>query len=459
VSTLDVGDDGGGTQPGVVISGDEAAETVELRMAGGGVNHGTITLTGSASSNSELEFPSSTFTNHGTIDLLQGAGGGRTLGGNTNAVLQNDGTIHIAANDARNGCTTTFNGATGTIDVDSGAAWNTTCGTHTLVVEGGLVQVDGTLQASPFSIVDGRVAGSGTITGGVANGGGTVAPGNSAGVLTINGGYAQTEGGTLELEFGGPGAGTGHDRLAVTGAVSLSGTVDITVTAVPSPSTDLITSGGLSGEFVDVFGVPTGWLTYGANNLSLLAVPTFPDVPLTHPFFLDIEWAAVNGIVNGFGDGTFRPANTATRQAVVAMLYRLAGSPDGDDPTCASAPFSDVGVSHAFCGEIEWASDEGLVNGFGDGTFRPANTITRQALMAILYRFAGSPDGDDPTCTAAPFPDVPTSHAFCGEIEWASDEGLANGFADGNFKPANTVTRQAIAAFFHRFVDEGLLIT
>lgn len=49
---------------------------------------------------------------------------------------------------------------------------------------------------------------------------------------------------------------------------------------------------------------------------------TFADVTPTNPFFDEVEWAAANGIVEGYGDGTFRPANVVTRQAAVAFLAR-----------------------------------------------------------------------------------------------------------------------------------------
>jgi uncharacterized protein len=177
----------------------------------------------------------------------------------------------------------------------------------------------------------------------------------------------------------------------------------------------------------------------------------FTDVGTTNPFCADITWLADAGITTGFDDGTFRPAGVVTRQATAAFLYRYSGEPDGPDPTCTEAPFSDVDTDHPFCGEIAWLADSGITTGFDDDTFRPAGVVTRQATAAFFHRLAGEPDGADPACTEAPFSDVDTDHPFCGEIAWLADSGITTGFDDGTFRPAGVVTRQATAAFFQRF--------
>jgi hypothetical protein len=455
--------DGGGAIPqGITVNVIAQFSPVSLATGASWTNNGTLRFTSEGSAlSSSFAFEGGSFTNNGVLELLAGSGGQRSLAAQApGATLQNNGLVHVATPDARICFPTVANNANGVVDVDPGAVLDSaTCGVAPpLAINGGTVNVDGTLQISPITMNGGRLTGSeGTVEGNVTNSGGTVAPGNSISTLVIDGTYTQGAGGRLEIETG-PGPQI-VDVLGVEGNVTLNGTLHVDAAAVVPTASQFVVSNGIrTGTFTNVRGVPDPWVTYPfANTATIQSVVTFPDVPLSHQFFLDIAWAAGEGIVNGFADGTFKPGATATRQAVVAMLYRLSGSPDGANPTCSSAPFSDVGVSHAFCGEIDWASDEGLVNGFSDGTFRPANTITRQALMAIIYRMAGSPDGPDPTCASAPFSDVGTNHAFCGEIEWAKLEGLANGFADGSFKPANTLSRQAIAAFLHRFSDGGFL--
>lgn len=113
---------------------------------------------------------------------------------------------------------------------------------------------------------------------------------------------------------------------------------------------------------------------------------TFPDVPRGHPFFVEVEWLADRGITGGYDDGGFRPGAAVTRQAMAAFLQRLqAGT---TDPLPSSATFGDVGPGHPFFAEVEWAAAEGLMDGYPDGTFRPGATVTRQAMAAFLHRLA-----------------------------------------------------------------------
>ncbi|MCC5953558.1 MAG: S-layer homology domain-containing protein [Acidimicrobiia bacterium] len=228
-------------------------------------------------------------------------------------------------------------------------------------------------------------------------------------------------------------------------------------------------AGGGSGNFACT---PT---TPGTPIFST-GVGTFPDVPLGHPFFDEISWLVQQGITTGYADDTFRPAIPISRQAMAAFIYRYEmgdGESVPDAPECTEMPFTDVELSNPFCGEIQWMKDMGLTTGFPDGSFGIANPISRQAMAAFLYRLSvhdhdhSGENGDNgheghsarttgeipiaPECTTAPFPDVPVANPFCGEIKWLVDAGITQGFADGEFKPTNPVSRQAMAAFLFRY--------
>jgi poly(3-hydroxybutyrate) depolymerase len=188
--------------------------------------------------------------------------------------------------------------------------------------------------------------------------------------------------------------------------------------------------------------------TERGGGSSAVAAPSFTDVPVGHPFLADITWLAEQGIATGYDDGTFQPGAPVTRQAIAAFLHRYVG-PGGAD-TCTAAPFPDVPANHPFCAAIAWLHDAGLAEGYDDGTFRPAATITRQAAAAFLYRLDGSPAAAPPACPPPPFPDVPAGHPFCSAIAWAAAVGVTTGDA-GVFRPGAPMTRQAFAAFLHRY--------
>jgi hypothetical protein len=211
----------------------------------------------------------------------------------------------------------------------------------------------------------------------------------------------------------------------------------------PLPGSPLIDAGGTCGA-TDQRGLtrPVGpACDIGAIEANVLT-PTFADVGPGDPFFAEIECLVDLDVTSGYSDGTFRPALSITRQAVVAWLWRLAGSP----PPSGPPTFSDVPASHPFAPAIAWAAEEELVSGFPDGTFRPGLDVSRQALAAWLWRQAGEPaPAGDP-----PFSDVSASARFADAIAWLAEVGITNGFSDGTFRPNASITRQAVAAWVCR---------
>lgn len=180
------------------------------------------------------------------------------------------------------------------------------------------------------------------------------------------------------------------------------------------------------------------------------AAATYSDVPFDHPFSEEIEWTADQGLMTGFSDGTFRPSRAITRAAITAILYRLAGEPAFTPPS--EPTFSDVAPTSPFFLQIEWVADEGVLNGFGDGTYRPDKPLSRVALAALAYRASG--DSYTPPGTAT-FNDVAVGSQFFTEVEWIADLGVLQGWPDGSFRPSRSLTRQALAAILFR----GLTVT
>jgi hypothetical protein len=167
--------------------------------------------------------------------------------------------------------------------------------------------------------------------------------------------------------------------------------------------------------------------------------PTFPDVGVYNAFYLEIEWANSVGIMTGFGDGTFRPEDGITRQAAAAAYYRDSGSPAFVPPTTPT--FSDVPTTSTFYLEIEWCAAELLFFGYPDGTFRPGVCLSRRSAAIVFYRYADV----QPT-----FSDVACTDTFYTEIEWAYDQGIFLGYDDSTFRPDNALLRRIAALTFYR---------
>jgi hypothetical protein len=97
----------------------------------------------------------------------------------------------------------------------------------------------------------GTLGGGGEVSGSVDNSGGTVAPGNSPGILTIDGNYTQGANATLQIEIDGTTPGEEYDRLVVTGAANLDGTLEVLLGFTPASndSFDMLDSASVSGDF------------------------------------------------------------------------------------------------------------------------------------------------------------------------------------------------------------------
>ncbi|NQX14147.1 S-layer homology domain-containing protein [Microbacteriaceae bacterium VKM Ac-2855] len=146
---------------------------------------------------------------------------------------------------------------------------------------------------------------------------------------------------------------------------------------------------------------------------------------------------------------SYRPNEEVTRQAMAAFLYRLHLHRGGESFSApATASFSDVPTSHPFFREIEWMKSAGITTGNADGTFAPNSPVSRQAMSAFLARMSGE---TVPAVTAAPFSDVRATDDFADAIAWMAAENISRGYDDGTFRPLEPVSRQAMAAFLFRY--------
>jgi len=184
----------------------------------------------------------------------------------------------------------------------------------------------------------------------------------------------------------------------------------------------------------------------------------FADVQPSTPFASDIEWLAAQGITQGsrLEDGTlvFDSSGPVRREAMAAFLYRAKGSPAFTAP--AVSPFVDVAPGAPFYQEICWLASTGISTGTdvggGQKEFRPAESVSREAMAAFLYRFKGSPEFTIPT--PAPFVDVASGDRFAKEIAWLASVGISTGTDIGGgkreYRALEPVRRDAMAAFLHR---------
>ena len=112
----------------------------------------------------------------------------------------------------------------------------------------------------------------------------------------------------------------------------------------------------------------------------------FVDVTEVDWFYGDVEYAFENGIINGVGDDRFAPNGTMTRAMAVTMLYRMAGEPDVGE--VKYQPFDDVPLGQWYTDAIVWAKWHGIVNGYDGFEFGPDDNVIRSQFSVMLFRYA-----------------------------------------------------------------------
>ena len=95
-------------------------------------------------------------------------------------------------------------------------------------------------------------------------------------------------------------------------------------------------------------------------------------------------------VIDGYAEGDFRPSTTLTRGAAAKIICNLILGPTTASALAAdAAPYKDVPTNHTFAGYIAYCQKEGIISGYADGTFRPANSLTGYAFMKMLLGALG----------------------------------------------------------------------
>ena len=186
----------------------------------------------------------------------------------------------------------------------------------------------------------------------------------------------------------------------------------------------------------------------GAADPNYVVPNPFKDVAKTSPYYDAIIWAAKEEITTGKTADTFGIDEGCTRAQIVTFLYRAAGSPEVKADTVN--PFTDVSKDSVYYNAILWAVENGITKGTTDTTFDPNAVCTRGQIVTFLFRASG----DEKVATGTNFADV-ASGSYCADaVAWAVANKVANGFADGTFRPEATCTRGQAVTFIYRALAE-----
>ena len=153
------------------------------------------------------------------------------------------------------------------------------------------------------------------------------------------------------------------------------------------------------------------------------------------------------GIVDGYSDGSFRPDGSLTRGAAAKIICNLILGPTTASALSATtAPFKDVPTTNTFAGYITYCSQQGIISGYGDGTFRPTGSLTGNAFMKMLLGALGYDSSIE---------------GYTGS-NWqvnVTKQAIGIGLDDGNddFVGSRTVTRQEACLYAFNMINATMV--
>lgn len=178
-------------------------------------------------------------------------------------------------------------------------------------------------------------------------------------------------------------------------------------------------------------------------------VNPFSDVSVDDWYYEYVKYINANKLMNGVSADKFAPNDTVTRAMFVTVLYRLEKEPDS-----AKAAFSDVAEGAYYENAVGWAVQNGIVNGVTESQFAPDNTITREQMATIIYRYMKFKGLD---MEVSEENDITSYEDFENISDYAKDafryacsKGIISGISETTLAPVESATRAQMAAIFQR---------
>ena len=280
---------------------------------------------------------------------------------------------------------------------------------------------------------------------------------------------------TAEWDYNGSSSSSGSTRYTVSvedtdnGSVKVSPTraskgSTVTVTVKPDEGYELdkLTVTDKNGDSVKLTDKGDGKYTFQmpASKVTVEAVFTavepepeglpFTDVTSGDWFYDAVAYVYDKGMMEGTTDTTFAPTMNLTRSMIAQVLYNLEERPEAP----GAAGFPDVAAGAWYADAVNWAAARGIVKGYDTGAFGPEDSVTREQLAAILYRYAQA-KGYDTTqggMAVREFSDSAGISDWAQEaMAWAVNAQVLSGKGNGVLDPQGTATRAEVAQMLMNF--------
>ncbi|MEY8231229.1 S-layer homology domain-containing protein [Oscillospiraceae bacterium 50-16] len=179
----------------------------------------------------------------------------------------------------------------------------------------------------------------------------------------------------------------------------------------------------------------------------------FADVPSTNWAADAVAFASSHELFSGTSENTFSPNQPMSRGMLTTVLYNLEGRPEQDLTVQDLADgYSDVSSDAWYAGGIAWAAENGIASGYANGQFGPNDSITREQFAVMLWKYAGSPGSD----SQLDFTDADQISGYAQTaLRWAAEKGILSGYTNGQLSPKGTATRAEAAQMLKSFLENS----
>ena len=160
-------------------------------------------------------------------------------------------------------------------------------------------------------------------------------------------------------------------------------------------------------------------------------------------YYPAVRYVYEKRLMTGLGADMFSPETSITRAQMAQIIYNREGGKSAKNPSS----FKDVPANHWSFKAVSWAKENNIVAGYGDGSFKPNDPITRQDAVAIMYRYAAkNNEALAMKINLDRFKDRGGLSAYAVQpMAWAVEKGIINGDTSGRLNPKSPMKRAEMA--------------
>ena len=175
----------------------------------------------------------------------------------------------------------------------------------------------------------------------------------------------------------------------------------------------------------------------------------FDDVRKNAWYEESVAYVSEHQLMTGVAENKFYPDGPVSRGMLVTILYRMEGSPAAPQ----TMPFGDVPSDAYYADAVAWAADAGIVSGYSERSFAPVDSVTREQVAAVLYRYAQKTGAVGAVeVSLSDYQDAETISPYARDaMAWAIASHVLEGTKADTLAPKSETTRAQVAAIIMRY--------